>query len=31
VGRFDEIHRRSLEEPEAFWAEATEVVDWDRQ
>src|SRR5919201_6286328 len=30
VGRFEEIHRRSLEEPEAFWAEAAAAVDWDR-
>jgi propionyl-CoA synthetase len=29
VGRFDEIHRRSLEEPEAFWAEAAAAIDWD--
>jgi propionyl-CoA synthetase len=29
VGRLDEIHRRSLEEPEAFWAEAAAAVDWD--
>jgi propionyl-CoA synthetase len=28
VGRFDEIYRRSLEEPEAFWAEAAEAIDW---
>src|ERR671928_883721 len=25
----DEIHRRSLEEPEAFWAEAAEALEWD--
>jgi propionyl-CoA synthetase len=29
VGRFDEIHRRSLAEPEAFWAEAAAAIDWD--
>jgi propionyl-CoA synthetase len=29
VGRLDEIHRRSLEEPEAFWADAAAAVDWD--
>jgi propionyl-CoA synthetase len=28
VGRFDEIYRRSLEEPEAFWAEAAAAIDW---
>jgi propionyl-CoA synthetase len=28
VGRFDEIHRRSLAEPEAFWAEAAAAIDW---
>jgi propionyl-CoA synthetase len=29
VGRFDDTHRRSLAEPEAFWAEAAAAVDWD--
>jgi propionyl-CoA synthetase len=29
VGRFDEIHRRSLEEPEGFWGEAAAAIDWD--
>jgi propionyl-CoA synthetase len=28
MGRFDEIYRRSLEEPEAFWAEAAAGIDW---
>src|SRR6266545_3313316 len=28
MGRFDEIYRRSLEEPEAFWAEAAAAIDW---
>jgi propionyl-CoA synthetase len=28
VGRYDEIYRRSLEEPEAFWAEAAQALDW---
>jgi propionyl-CoA synthetase len=28
VGRFDEIYRRSLGEPEAFWAEAAEAIEW---
>ena len=27
--RFDETYRRSLEEPEAFWAEAAAAIDWD--
>jgi propionyl-CoA synthetase len=26
---FDETYRRSLEEPEAFWAEAAAAIDWD--
>ena len=29
MGRLDEIHRRSLEEPEAFWADAAGAIDWD--
>jgi propionyl-CoA synthetase len=28
VGRFAEIYRRSLEEPEAFWGDAAELLDW---
>ena len=28
VGRFEEIYRRSLEEPEEFWAEAANAIDW---
>jgi propionyl-CoA synthetase len=28
-GRFDDTHRRSLEEPEAFWADAAGAIDWD--
>ena len=28
---YDDIHARSLREPEAFWAEAAEAVDWDRR
>jgi propionyl-CoA synthetase len=27
--RFDETYRRSLEEPEAFWADAAAAIDWD--
>ncbi len=26
-----EVHRRSLSEPESFWAEAAEAIDWDRR
>jgi propionyl-CoA synthetase len=29
MGRFDDVYRRSLEEPEAFWAEAAAEVEWD--
>ncbi|MGP1254443.1 MAG: propionyl-CoA synthetase [Kiloniellales bacterium] len=28
MGSFDEMHRRSLEDPESFWAEAAEAVHW---
>jgi propionyl-CoA synthetase len=28
VGRFDEIYRHSLADPEAFWAEAAGQIDW---
>jgi propionyl-CoA synthetase len=28
VGRYDESYRRSPESPEAFWAEAAQLVDW---
>ncbi len=28
MGRYAEMHRRSLEDPEGFWAEAAEKVDW---
>jgi propionyl-CoA synthetase len=28
LGRFDEIYRRSLAEPEDFWAEAAAEIDW---
>ena len=27
--RFEDTYRRSLAEPEAFWAEAAEAIDWD--
>jgi propionyl-CoA synthetase len=29
MSRFDEIYRRSLEEPAAFWADAAAAIDWD--
>jgi propionyl-CoA synthetase len=29
MGKFDETYRRSLEQPEAFWAEAAAAIDWD--
>ncbi len=29
MGAFEETYRRSLEEPEAFWAEAAAAIDWD--
>jgi propionyl-CoA synthetase len=28
MGRFDEIYRRSLDDPEGFWAEAAAEIDW---
>ena len=28
MGRYEEIYRRSLEEPEGFWAEAAAAIDW---
>jgi hypothetical protein len=27
MGRFDEVYRRSLDEPETFWAEAAAAID----
>jgi propionyl-CoA synthetase len=29
MGRFDEVYRHSLDEPEKFWAEAAAEIDWD--
>ena len=29
MGRFDEVYRRSLDDPEGFWAEAAAAIDWD--
>jgi propionyl-CoA synthetase len=28
MGRFDEMYRRSLDDPEGFWAEAAAAIDW---
>ena len=30
MGRFDEMYRRSLADPEDFWAEAAARIDWDK-
>jgi len=29
MGHFDEVYRRSLEDPAGFWAEAASAIDWD--
>ena len=29
MGRYQEIYRRSLEDPDGFWAEAAAAIDWD--
>ena len=26
--RYEDFHRRSIEQPEAFWAEAATAIDW---
>ena len=31
MSKFLEIHRRSIENPSEFWAEAAEGIDWDRR
>ena len=28
MGRYDEVYRRSLDDPQAFWAEAAAEIDW---
>jgi len=28
MGDYDEVFRRSLDEPEAFWSQAAEAIDW---
>jgi propionyl-CoA synthetase len=30
AGEYETVHRRSLAEPEAFWAEAAGMLEWDR-
>jgi propionyl-CoA synthetase len=30
MATYDEVYRRSLAEPEAFWAEAARAIDWDQ-
>jgi propionyl-CoA synthetase len=30
MGRFDEIHARSLSDPEGFWGEMAQAIDWAR-
>jgi propionyl-CoA synthetase len=29
MGRFDEVYRQSLDDPEGFWADAAAAIDWD--
>ena len=29
MGRFDEMHWRSLDDPETFWSEGAAAIDWD--
>ncbi len=31
MGRFEEVYRRSIADPEGFWAEAAEQIDWSRR
>jgi propionyl-CoA synthetase len=31
VGEYDRLYRRSLEDPNAFWAEASRAIDWVRE
>ena len=30
-GRYEEVYARSLADPDGFWAEAAEAIDWDRK
>ncbi|MDX1527493.1 MAG: acetyl-coenzyme A synthetase N-terminal domain-containing protein, partial [Gammaproteobacteria bacterium] len=29
--RFDQIYRRSIDDPEGFWAEAADAIHWDKR
>ena len=31
MSKYAETHRRSIEDPEAFWAEAAEGIDWEQK
>ncbi|MDF2097399.1 propionyl-CoA synthetase [Aquibaculum arenosum] len=31
MGEFDEVHARSLRDPEGFWAEAAEALEWEKR
>src|SRR5215472_5467186 len=31
TSRYEETHRRSLADPEGFWAEAAAAIDWERR
>src|SRR5690625_6829021 len=31
MGLFDEVHARSLRDPEGFWGEAAEAIEWERR
>ena len=31
TSRYDEVYRRSLADPEGFWGEAAEAIDWERR
>ncbi|HUB95491.1 MAG TPA: propionyl-CoA synthetase [Stellaceae bacterium] len=31
TSRYEEAHRRSLSDPEGFWAEAAQAIDWERR
>ncbi len=31
MGRYAEVHGRSLTDPDVFWAEAAEAIDWDQR
>ena len=31
TSRYDEAYRRSIADPEGFWAEAAQSIDWERR